>query len=387
MRPTPLALAAALLPSIAFAQPNLCPLTGAELPPDLAVCPATGVAPDAFSPTPSLHWPLDVDTGGFVAGEGVALRTHAGEAAARVGAGCLEVDLSAAPRPGEGGGPGVLLPNPPRPVGGVSFWARSPEEGRIAVIAAEEDGSLYITAVLLPAGRWQPIVIDTQGMILGDNATDENGQLDRDQIAFLGLVDVSAVPGLGSGRTLDTLYVDDLKLYAEPLRREPLRVPGGLSFGHFGYSSVGWMVLGAASYSVLSMDAVRPWVAQLNSTEAEGPTGLLACLPVYGAQAPWTAIQFDAWSEQPCTLAVLVREDTGGQYVQVAQPRLTSEWQTLVLQATGFQPDTSMPDTHNGVLDTDRVQVVLFLELESVQPVGARGNVLQLTRPLVVTAP
>ncbi len=225
-------------------------------------------------------------------------------------------------------------------------------------------------------------------MILGeDDSVDENGQLDADQIIILAIVDVSSMPGLGSGRPMDTLYLDDVKLYSEPVRKGPLAVPGGLSLGHFGFSSVGWMVAGGGSYSVLPMDAVRPWVAQVDSTGVEGPNGLLSCLGAFGAKSEWTALQFDARSEWPCTLAVMVVEDTGGQYVQIVEPLLTSEWQTFVLQASAFGPDDSKPDTHNGVLDTDRVQVVMILEMESLQGLGARGNVIQLARPMVVVAP
>ncbi len=105
------------LASSALAQGPVCPLTGAEIPSDLSVCPATGLAPDAYSPQASVHWPLDADTGGFTAGEGVVLRVSPGEAGARIGSGCMEIDLSSAPAVGQGDmPPGVLLPEPPLPV-------------------------------------------------------------------------------------------------------------------------------------------------------------------------------------------------------------------------------------------------------------------------------
>lgn len=383
-------LAAALtLAAAATAQQATCPLTGAELPTGLDVCPATGVAPTEPAPAASVEWSLDTDTGQFLPGDGVQLRTSTGAAAAKEGEGCLEIDLSGAPLVGENDLPaGVLIAEPPQPVHGVSFWARTPSDGRLALICAEADGSFYIAFAALPAGRWQPIVFDIRGFMLGeDDSVDENDQLDADQITMMALVDVGALPGLGSGRRIETLYIDDFKIYAEPIREAPIEVTGGLAFGAFGFSSVGWMPAGSGVFDVRSGDEVRPWVAQVNSTGASGANGLLASLAMFGAQTDWTAIQFDARSEWPCTLAVMVMEDTGGQYIQMAEPQLTNEWQTFVLNASFFEPDADKPDTYNGVLDPERVHSLIILEIESLQNDGTRGNVIEVARPTVVTAP
>jgi len=367
---------------------SVCAVTGVEMPPGLPVCPYTGVAPAQAAPQPVLSWSFETDPGSFVGVAGVTTQLCTTPGSAKDGSGCLLADFSEATVTKPDEPPCIALMNPPTPAAAVAFWAKSPAGARLALLVSEADGSLYWGLFALPRDRWQRIVMDLPSLSPStDNHTDENGQLDLDQVAAIAILDFGALGFAGApSAAAKAVYLDDFALLPEPVRKAPYRLLGGLGLGEFAVSAVGWTAIGGDSFDIAPGDDTRPWVARLTYQRATGVTGVVAAPGLFGGKVKWTALQFDARTELPTTLGVLLVEDTGGEYAMAVQPQTTSEWQTFILDARNFGPSEDKPDYDNLALDTDKVNTILILDFAGVQGQAGWGNTLEIARPIVVPA-
>jgi hypothetical protein len=91
---------------------------------------------------------------------------------------------------------------------GLSFMMKSAASTQLLVSLEELDKSRYQTLLQVQGGGpWLTHILDLSQFSLGDDSTDENGQLDPDQLAMLTFADVSALLGGGGP---NTLWLDEL---------------------------------------------------------------------------------------------------------------------------------------------------------------------------------
>lgn len=389
MRAPILTALAALTALIGAASADTCALTKVELPPGMDLCPYTGVAPLVEGETPLLAWTFEDSVDGFTPASG-ATGAIVRDGTARTGEACYRLDCAGVrARDGEMP-PGLLWQSPPTPVGSLAFSVHAARPARVGLLASEADGSFYMALLFVPADRWQRIVLDTRDMsLVRDDSSDENGRLDPDQIAFLGMVDAGMFAGEGADWISDMeLRLDDVEILREPVRRKPLEdAAGQISLGSFAVSCLGWMPAGSSEYSAeLGDESEEPFLS-LRPSHGAGFAGWFLMPRMFGVHEPWLTLQFDVRCESATTLAVVLSEDTGGEWVQIAEALAPGEWTTICLRAAGFEPSQEKPDTANGRLDTDRLATIAFLRIPNAETAARPTSTIDLRRPIVVPVP
>jgi hypothetical protein len=145
----------------------------------------------------------------------------------------------------------------------LRFWLRTSDPCIVLANLSETDGSAYHVGFMGLPDRWQEIALDVGEFQLGDDSTDENGRLDPDQIAGLGIVDATGFlaqlvetvpflipPDLGPRM----LWLDDLSLSSEavPPRWSVTQVDGkrAVRMDSFESSPLQWVALAGKGVTV-----------------------------------------------------------------------------------------------------------------------------------------
>ncbi|MBM3473459.1 MAG: hypothetical protein FJX75_09340 [Armatimonadetes bacterium] len=145
----------------------------------------------------------------------------------------------------------------------LRFWMRTSDPCIVLANLSETDGSAYHAGFVSLPDRWQEIALDVSEFQLGDDSTDENGRLDPDQIAGLGIVDATgflaqlaaSVPFLIAPELGPRIFwLDDLSLSSEPVppRWSVTQVDGkrAVRLDSFESSPLQWLALAGKGTTV-----------------------------------------------------------------------------------------------------------------------------------------
>ncbi|MFQ5809637.1 MAG: hypothetical protein ACE5JM_08460, partial [Armatimonadota bacterium] len=337
----------------------------------------------AMAPTVEglVEFGFEADVEGWMAMDDSAILDIANDPAeVKVGVGALRWGFA----PSEGKMPGVVAPTGPAP-GGQSFsaWVKSSVACVLAVGLQETGGARYVTASYCPADEWKQMEVALADFMLSDDTTDDNDQLDPDQIAACIVIDLAAMffqneeAAMFLGMTADprTILLDDFCISPKAVARQRLvkDVAGGgreITLQTFDTSSTFLIpIRNTTADSVIYEDGGGGAVALMyDLTGAQFPAAG-AILPVQvGELAGLSRVRLVVSSEQPVTLAIMIEEkeneaegrDKSG-YTAMRELTGGGEWETIELTPDDFKLNDDSSD-ENGVLNGEQLSMLAVLD-------------------------
>lgn len=337
----------------------------------LALGVVIGLATGAHAQGPVVCWPFDEELGGWQSMDAAAkLRISHDSAVTREGGGGA-AEYSYTTAIGQVAGMVNGLAEPLKTGKSLHFWLRASAPALMIVVVNEQDGSSYHAPFYSLAGVWQEMALDFTEFNLGDDSTDENQQLDVDQIAGFGLADATgfvakvaasvpmiAAPELGARQ----FWVDDFAVDDDNV------APRWEVFTRDGRRAVRLESFETMPLQWLPFSGGQVKIAYDNQVHSEGdlslrltyqmPKGKLFGLLTNPGRAPLAGtrrLEFGVRSELATTLIVGLKERDGSQY-NFLLPLAAGEGlvtQDLALADAKLSDDSQ---DENGKLDMDQVK-------------------------------
>ncbi|MEN6644145.1 MAG: hypothetical protein ABFE08_17035 [Armatimonadia bacterium] len=300
------------------------------------------------------------------------------------GAGSLQFSFS--PRQAtEGDMPGVLLVPLQGIVGaeGLHLALQSSTSGPLLLALREQDESTYVYMIYVQAGDWHVLDLPLSDFILEESAKDENGKLDLDQVAGLGVVDPALwlmaeaaggkFPFFMSQPNRRDLWLDEVKMLpAAPQRLRAATLDGAPArmVEDCDGDSAYWFVLGGRNLRVGTSSDQAVEGSSLRLDYELPSKSLLAMAHVVrpGLLQGIKRVAFGVRAGAACTLAVTLKEgDKSGYTTLVEVPE--GQWQQFVLPLEKFRLNDEDVDPDTG-LQPEKVTSILFIDVTAL--VGAK---------------
>lgn len=293
--------------------------------------------------------------------------------------------------------PGVLLVPLQGLAGaqGLHFALQSSTSGPLMLALREQDESTYMYMLYLQAGDWHVLDLPLADFILEESAKDENGQLDLDQVAGLGVVDPAMwmmaeasggkFPFFMTQPNRRDLWLDDVKMLpTAPLRLKPASLDGAPAkmIEDCDSDSAYWFVLGGRNLKVTtSADQAIAGCSLRLDYELPSQT-LLAVAHVVrsGLLQGVKQVAFGVRAGAACTLAVTLKEsDKSGYTTLVEVPE--GQWQQFVLPLEEFKLNDEDVDPDQG-LQPEKVTSLMFIDVTALLGQKETANSLWLDEVL-----
>jgi len=252
----------------------------------------------------------------------------------------------------------------------LAFSIKTTERTSLRFGVIEEDGSLYDCFLNLPAGKWTDVAIPLTDLQLGEEAQDENGRLDADQINVVYFADLANLPGelgdtLGHKNGPQRMLLDDVGITAEPAkpRSTATRTEQGSIYLVDGFESnlIRFLPMGDVKLTpvpgapnggahALKMDyqlGERRWIGLVTGVQYLNLTGL-------------KAVRFDAKAANDTRLHVLLEEKDGSRYDAVKDIKQVDGWTQVELDVNDFFMGFASTD-ENAKLDPDQIRVLIIV--------------------------
>ena len=269
----------------------------------------------------------------------------------------------------------------------LSFWLRTTDLAIVALSIDEADGSNYMAGMLSLPDRWQEVSLGFGEFQLDDDSIDENGQLDADQIAGIGIIDVTPfiaemaaqvtfieAPDLGPR----IMWIDDMSVDDEPMppRWETVEVDGAraIRLDSFESTPLQWFMLAGKSVEIDYDDEITAEgnfslriIYDLAPGKLLGLMGSPASAPLEGT----TRLRVSLLSENKTTLMIGLGEKDKSEYHVLVPLEAGQDFQALEFDFTDFELDEDGAD-ENGKLDIDQVTEISINDVSFMtgEPVG-----------------
>ncbi len=228
----------------------------------------------------------------------------------------------------------------------LTFSIKTTERTSLRFGVIEEDGSLYDCFLDLPGNKWTDVAIPLTDLQLGEEAQDENGRLDADQINVVYFADLANLPGelgdiLGHKNGPQRMLLDDVGITAEPAkpRSTATRTEQGSIYLVDGFESnlIRFLPMGDVKLTLvpgapnggahaLKMDyqlGERRWIGLVTGVQYLNLAGL-------------KAVRFDANAANDTRLHVLLEEKDGSRYDAVKDIKQVDGWTQVELDVNDF---------------------------------------------------
>lgn len=262
----------------------------------------------------------------------------------------------------------------------IKFWVKSDHDATVMLALQEEGGGYFATVFSLVRDKWQEVAADLDDFQLQTgpfDPKDANGKLDREKIAFVGLIDfdqvllqmlanapaqVAQLIHIPDGPR--TLYLDDVVLSSAALAK-PEEKPGMTTIDVFQRPQPEWAAIGGATLEHLQ--AKDPKDNALKVTYAQQPGRLTALVkPLQrGALAGKKQLSFQAASMKPTTFWLQLEETSGGKYNAAFTVPGNATPTPITLRFADFKTSPDSNDT-NGRLDLEQVKHLLLVDISGM---------------------
>ena len=249
------------------------------------------------------------------------------------------------------------------------------------MLAVQEDGGGYFRAVFsVTKDKWQYVEIDPTDFVLQDGPNDPkdaNGQLDRDKIKFIGLIDfdqvlIQMLAGApnpiaqmlqiqGGARTF---YLDDVTLSGKGLPQAEA-TPEVYDIDLFQRPQAEWASVGGATLERMEAKDAKDNALRVTYQQAPGRLmGLIKPLQ-RGALTGKKQLAFQAASMKRTTFLVQLEEAGGGKYNASMEVPGNAAPTPITLNFADFKTSDDSNDDNNQ-LDLDQVRQLLVVDISGV---------------------
>ena len=347
----------------------------------------------AGAQAPVAEWLFDGDVTGWSAIDPASQVSSTADAnvVREEGNGVLELSFT----PAVGTISGVMGQVPAGLAGAQSLRMHLKSTGQTIIMVAlvEGDGSSYNTGFTSLPDRWQEIALDLDELQLGDDSTDENGQLDPGQVQAIMVADMVAMLAALAEQvpfvvTPDLsprmLWLDDMSVDTEGVdpRWIETDVAGqkAVQIDSFESAPLQWVTLGGkgietaydaewktdGEYSLRVTYDLPPMKVFLMMTGLRG-------VPLEGS----TLLRFSYLSEVSTTLLIEIKELDESKYQTMAQVTAADEFATyeLALDQMVLADDST---DENGKLDIAQAKELLLADVSAMGETPVTLNTLWL---------
>ena len=231
----------------------------------------------------------------------------------------------------------------------------------------EQDGSKYHAFACTPQDQWKEIAFDVSEFMLADDSTDENDQLDTEQVVSLTVADLSNLEG-ESGRALghkfgeQHLYLDDVELSAEPGRKRSAVRDGARRVEGFELPLICGLPLGSVKLMLQPGAPPTKGRSSLRITYRLGGHRWAGIVTGIGHVdlAGVTHFSCHVQSSHEGQAVAVLEERDGSKYEHALALNGRGEWQQVSFPLTEFERDPKTEDENNQ-LDSAQIRVLIVV--------------------------
>lgn len=240
----------------------------------------------------------------------------------------------------------------------MSFSIKTSQAAILIVTLKEKDESRYQTNFYSPGGTWASVSLDFSELTLTEDTTDENHQLDVDQVDGFGILDMEVVRAQGTDNPgkRSTLYLDEVRFLSTPVRSAldkgmlddfengmnwyPMHI--SLKAHEVGFDQDTRATLTEAPASVKS----GKHALEFHYKVTPGSASVLSKRIAGGVLAEASALRFWERTSAATALIVALNERGGGRYnTTVYCPK--DQYQQVCLKTSEFKLDDDSKDANN----------------------------------------
>jgi hypothetical protein len=359
----------------------------------LALCllaPSLSTAQTEAPAEPIVRWSFDAEVGGWQSADPAAQPTIATDAnviRADETGGVLEYEYT------PGAFSGIVAPVETGLDGARSlhYWLSTTDYALLANVLTEIDGSEYVAMVCSLPGAWQEVALDLGEFELGEDSSDENEQLDADQVQTIAIADITGF--LAEAALNETflvapdlepriMWLDEFAASTESLgpRWQEFEVDGkpAVRLDSFEQSPLRWFLLAGKGIDVdYDQDHVADGEFSLRIAYDLPPGKLVGAMTGMNG-APLTGMQrlsLSLMSEVPTTLIVQLKERDGSEYRTIRGITATDALQRLHFGLEELELGDDSQD-ENGRLDLDQVKEFVLADGSLMTETPVRVNTL-----------
>jgi hypothetical protein len=241
----------------------------------------------------------------------------------------------------------------------------SQSAGPLVVILREQNEAVYTYMCYLQADRWHQLELPLADFIPGEDSRDDNGRLDADQIAGLGLLDVTAglmdlaaqggFPFYVTAVSRRELWVDEVEFLARPPRTMQPAQPAAegqrvVVLDDFEGEPARFGILGGRDLRLEAVDepALAGQALRLDyRLPAQTALTLIRFLPA-GLLAGAQHLSLGVRSSTDISLIVAVEEEDKSRYSTVVDIK-AGEWQRVTVALADFVLEENSRDDEAGL--------------------------------------
>jgi hypothetical protein len=260
----------------------------------------------------------------------------------------------------------------------LRFSLKTQELSAILYGVNEADGSSYQGYCYTPGGRWLDLLIDLDELMLSEDTTDENDQLDADQINQIIIADLCNLPGevgraLGVKHGLQSMCLDNLALTEQPAPKRSSRgANADVIVDDFDGDLAVCLPIGAPELTLVP--GPRPGDQALKVAYRLGGHRWVGLVRAVGyldlAQASKFCFTLNAG--QSARLVVVLEERDGSKYETYLELDPAQGWHEVVVPVAQFMLDPNTQD-ENAQVDVAQLRVIIFVADTFNASVDAEG--------------
>jgi len=264
----------------------------------------------------------------------------------------------------------------------LSFAIRTATTIPLFIGMEETDGSNYVAIVHCTDGQWNELKLNLSDFTLNtDDSSDENGQLDPDQITGLALVDASFFLQMLGDASLpldvtplgeQTIWLDAVILSdapAVPADEPETELEQGeraVAIDACNSPAFRWLVCGSGVSATLDPDyAVTGGCYRLDYQVPAGKVFFVMRPLAVGLLAGTRALKLWVASGSAGAIYVAVEEQDGSRYGALIPLTDPMEWQQVKIDFAAFEASPDSQD-ENGRLDPEQIKNFAITDLRSI---------------------
>jgi len=260
----------------------------------------------------------------------------------------------------------------------IQFFAKTTDQTMVMVALVEADGSNYSTGFTSLVDRWQEVSFNLSGFTLGEDSTDENGQLDPEQVSAIMIGDVVTMLALLADQipfiiapdmSPRMLWIDDFWVDVQGVdpRWQAFDADGekGVRVDSFESAPLQWMVMAGAGIEVAYDDELKAeGEFSMRVSYDLPPNKALAMLTSLGGvpRADMTGLRLSLLSETETTLLIEIEERDESKYQTMVPLPTGDEFDTVELALAEFTLSEDSED-ENGQLDITQAKQILIADI------------------------
>ncbi len=261
------------------------------------------------------------------------------------------------------------------------FFAKATAATVLVMTVQEQDESRYNAAFFCPKGKWQEVVLSVDDFTLADDAYDENGKLDVEQVSTIGFLDIAA--SLAQSASIPdperSLFLDDFQVFSTPTptRRRLTETDGqrDVTVDTFDTLAHAWIpvTMGEKGFGLDDTAALEVVTDKTKAKVGEGSLRYNFTIQpkVIPAAIAFTTIPSDVRSVRfwvksgTATFIVFGMDEKDGSRYQVGFYVPADAWQEVRVNLDEFHLADDSKD-ENGRLDPAQVQTIGVVDISAI---------------------